>query len=203
MAFTLQLLQIPIINECPNSYEWPKFIKNIPSILLLLFCFNLYIPCFFFCFFPSCCLALTLFDSWVPSHSLYVLSCYCDISKISGTNIFNRPGVAGAVLQSHPSLIDWLSHPLVKISSKHFQSQTRRARELKFWKNVYPTICVTCHVSHVTCHLPRVTCQMSKTKVDIFLRKRRKKNKNIYIYIYEVFSSSKTSWTMWWSSSSP
>ena len=50
--------------------------------------------------------------------------------------IVNRPGVAGAVLQSPPSLINSLIHllsdPLVKISSKHTQSQTGRARELKF-----------------------------------------------------------------------
>ena len=46
-------------------------------------------------------------------------------------SIFNRPGVAGAVLQSPPSFIHSLSnsvsHTLVKISSKHSQSQTRRA----------------------------------------------------------------------------
>ena len=58
--------------------------------------------------------------------------------------IFNRPGVAGAVLQSPQWLIDWmidsLTHPLVQISSKHSQYQTGRARELKFWENVHPTI---------------------------------------------------------------
>ena len=48
------------------------------------------------------------------------------------TVVINRPGVAGAVLQSPPSLTDYLSHPLVQISSEHCQSQTRRARELKF-----------------------------------------------------------------------
>ena len=46
--------------------------------------------------------------------------------------IFNRPGVAGAVLQSPPSLMrHWLSDPLVQIYSKQCQSQTGRARELK------------------------------------------------------------------------
>ena len=51
-------------------------------------------------------------------------------------NVFNKPGVAGAVLQSSPSLIHYfinsLTDPLVKVSSKHTQSQTGRARELKF-----------------------------------------------------------------------
>ena len=50
--------------------------------------------------------------------------------------VFNRPGVAGAVLQSSlsftNSLADYLSDPLVKISSKHSQCQTGRAPDLKF-----------------------------------------------------------------------
>ena len=45
---------------------------------------------------------------------------------------FNRPVVAGAALQPPPSLIHELIHPLVRISSKHSQSQTGRAREMKF-----------------------------------------------------------------------
>ena len=46
--------------------------------------------------------------------------------------IINRPGVAGAVLQSPQSLTDSLTHPLVNISSKHSQSQNGRGRELNF-----------------------------------------------------------------------
>ena len=79
-------------------------------------------------------------------------------------NIFNRPGVAGAVLQSPPSIIDWLiewlSDPLVKISSKHSQSQTGRARVLKFWENVHPTLYFMCHMSPVNCHVSCVTYHM-------------------------------------------
>ena len=65
-------------------------------------------------------------------------------------------------------MINWLSDPLVQISSNHCQSQAGRARELKFWENVHPTLCVMCHVSHVACHnsLLRVTCHLSH---DIFL----------------------------------
>ena len=85
----------------------------------------------------------------------FPIFCYCK------TCIFNRPGVARAVLQSPPWLINSVTHPLVKISSKHSQSQTGRARVLKFWENVHPTLCVTCHVSCVTCHLSHVTCHMS------------------------------------------
>ena len=39
--------------------------------------------------------------------------------------LVNRPGVAGAVLQTPPSFIDLVSQSsFVEISSKHFQSQT-------------------------------------------------------------------------------
>ena len=48
-------------------------------------------------------------------------------------------------------LINSLSDRLVQISSKHCQSQTGRARELKLWDSVHPTLCVTCHRSPVTC----------------------------------------------------
>ena len=52
--------------------------------------------------------------------------------------MFNTPHVAGAVLQTLSSLIDSLSDwSFVKISSKHLHSQTLRARDLKFWHNVY------------------------------------------------------------------
>ena len=63
------------------------------------------------------------------------------------------------------SVIDSLTDPLVKISSKHSQLQTGRVRELEFCREcslfiphyVSHVKCqaspVTCHVSHVTCHL--------------------------------------------------
>ena len=48
------------------------------------------------------------------------------------SHLINRPGVAGAVLQSPLSLIHLLSDPLVKLYSKHTRSQTGRGWELKF-----------------------------------------------------------------------
>ena len=98
--------------------------------------------------------------------------------------VFNRLGVAWAVLQSPPSLINSIIHsfihPFVKIYSKHSQSQTGRARELKFWENVHPTICVmclvsylTCYGSHVMCHLSYVTCYMSNFFFTFFLIKKK------------------------------
>ena len=40
-----------------------------------------------------------------------------------------------------------------EISSRHCPSQTIRAGELKFWENVHPPPCVTCHASYVMCHV--------------------------------------------------
>ena len=82
--------------------------------------------------------------------------------------IFIRPGVAGAVLQTHSSFINSLS-PWVfsSQSSRYHKSQTIRVRKLKFWENVHPLQHVTCHVSHVTCcmsdfmwHMSCVTCHI-------------------------------------------
>ena len=78
--------------------------------------------------------------------------------------IFNRPGVAGAVLQTPLSLI-WSSFS--SRSSNHFPAQTKRARELKFWENVYPPPNVTCHVSHVICHMSCVTCHMARVTCHV------------------------------------
>ena len=75
--------------------------------------------------------------------------------------VINRPGVAGAVLQSPSSLTDSLTHPFVKISSKHSQSQTERARELKFSENVHPTICVMSQISLVMYHVSLGICHLS------------------------------------------
>ena len=52
-----------------------------------------------------------------------------------------------------------------------FHGQTRRARELKFWRKVHIPHPVTCHVScfmfyvsRVTCHKSNVMCHMSSSK---------------------------------------
>ena len=86
--------------------------------------------------------------------------------------IINRPCVAGAVLQSPPYLINSVSDLIVKIWSKHSQSQTGRAMKLKFWENVDPTLCVMWHVSYVTCHMSPVTCHLLpityKKKIILF-----------------------------------
>ena len=50
---------------------------------------------------------------------------------------------------------------IVKIPSKHHESQTGRAWELKFLENVHPLEHVTCHMSHVACHVSHVTYPVS------------------------------------------
>ena len=55
-----------------------------------------------------------------------------------------------------------MSDPIVQISSKHCHSQTGRDRELKFWENIDPTLCVMCHVSCVMCHVSHVMCHVSR-----------------------------------------
>ena len=46
-------------------------------------------------------------------------------------------------------------------SSKYHKSQTRTARELKFWENVHPPQHVACHMTGVTCHMSLVACHVS------------------------------------------
>ena len=95
----------------------------------------------------------------LPTFSLRDLKYY---SRWTSDNLINRPGVARAVLQTTFSLINWLSHSSFSSrSSKHYNSQTVRARELKFWENIHPTPCVMCHVSCVMCHMLFVTCHLS------------------------------------------
>ena len=86
-----------------------------------------------------------------------------------GQIIINRPGLARAVIETGSSFINSFIHsltdPLVQISSIHCQSQTERARYLKFWENVYPILGVMYHVSHVTCQESPVTCHLSHVKI--------------------------------------
>ena len=86
------------------------------------------------------------------------------------TKVFNRPSVAGDVLQTPWSFIirSVTVSPLSSKSSKYYNFQTVRARELKCWEKIYHPLCVTCHMSHVmghtscvTCHVSHVTCHMS------------------------------------------
>ena len=85
--------------------------------------------------------------------------------------MFNRPGVAGPVLQTASSLINWLIQWVTLFlqilssirpgcwSWTGVTSVTKEvcicmeAKDLTFWENVPLPPHVTCHVSHVTCHI--------------------------------------------------
>ena len=57
---------------------------------------------------------------------------------------------------------------LVLLNQRSIKSQTRRARELKFWDNVHTPQQVTCHMLHVTCHVSHVTCHVSCVTCHFF-----------------------------------
>ena len=85
--------------------------------------------------------------------------------------VISRPGVAGAVLKTPSSLIDWLSDS--SFSSKSSRHLYSKSYELGTWNCSPPSKChishVMFHVSHVTCHVSRVTYHMSHVKCHIFL----------------------------------
>ena len=69
--------------------------------------------------------------------------------------IFNRPGVAGAVLQTPLLLIHtFINSSFSSKPSKYHYTQSIRAKELKFWENFH-------HVSHVRCQVSGVRCLVS------------------------------------------
>ena len=54
--------------------------------------------------------------------------------------VIDKPGVAGAGLQTASELIHWLSHrPLHKKSSKHLQAQIVGVKDLKFHRKASPS----------------------------------------------------------------
>ena len=69
--------------------------------------------------------------------------------------------------------------PFSSQSSKHHNSQTIRARDLKFWHNDHHPLCVLCHMSCVMCHVSHVTCHMSHVACHVsFVTTTKKMKKN-------------------------
>ena len=65
-------------------------------------------------------------------------------------------------------ILSFIESWFAKISSRQCPSQTERAGELKFWENVHPPPCVTCHISHVRCHMSEFifhNCGASRCRV--------------------------------------
>ena len=75
--------------------------------------------------------------------------------------ISNRPGVAGAVLQTHLWLTESLSDPFSSKSLKYHCSQTVKSRYWKYLDNVHHSLFVICHMPVVTCHVICVMCYVS------------------------------------------
>ena len=128
-------------------------------------------------------------DSWEFGDNSSYVQYYCNIEwAFQGTvlysavecnvlqymcSVLNRPGVAGAVLQSPPSFADWLINSVILYSKYLPNTPNPKPEEIGSWNFErmfiwYYVSCVKCHVSCVTCHVSRVTCHMSK-KVTYFL----------------------------------
>ena len=88
--------------------------------------------------------------------------------------LFNRAGVARAVLQSPlsfiNSLINWVTAPLVQISSKPCNPKPEQLGSWKFKRMFISQYvsCVMCHVSRVTCPMSHVTCHLSPVTCNFF-----------------------------------
>ena len=66
--------------------------------------------------------------------------------------IFNRPWVSGAVLQTTLSLsINLIGHPVVQNVQDTIHPKLSELGSWNCWENVHPPPCVTCHVSYVRC----------------------------------------------------
>ena len=71
------------------------------------------------------------------------------------------PGVA-RTLFTNTFVINWITQSSFSSKSlKHCLSQTGKAKEQKFWDNVYPQPSVTFYMSIVTNHVSHVTCHVS------------------------------------------
>ena len=103
-------------------------------------------------------LASLLFSTRLVS-CLWKLWPNTELLTTTANGLFNRPGVAGAVLQTYSYLINnWVFCVFCGKSSKHLHSQVNRARNLKFGQNFKFSPLVTYHMSCVMRHLSYVTC---------------------------------------------
>ena len=62
-----------------------------------------------------------MIGSNVPLKTLFHPSYLYGLYQFFPWLLFNRPGVAGAVLQTATIIIHKLTHPFLKLSSKHFK----------------------------------------------------------------------------------
>ena len=118
-----------------------------------------------------CCVpSRSLIEWWSPHHVSFKISAteLLWLGRDNVLRIINRPGVAGALLQTPLWTIKSVRQWAFSFkSSKYHKSQTLRARNLKFWGNIHPhnmshgtchVSCVICHMSHFACYVSYVTC---------------------------------------------
>ena len=92
------------------------------------------------------------------------------ITHFSSVSIIIRPGVAGAVLQTPPSLVNWvilfgnIFHTLSFLNRKRYISDILIEGSSLTMCHMS---CVTCHVSHVLCHMSCITCHVSHVMCHI------------------------------------
>ena len=86
---------------------------------------------------------------------------------------FNRPGVAGAVLQTPSWLTDLITLFLQIFKTPSLPNHNSLGADILRGcspsTTCHPPTCVTCHVSYVTCHMSLVTCQMSIDNIIIII----------------------------------
>ena len=59
---------------------------------------------------------------------------------------------------------------LVILCLRHHKSKALWAREMTFWENVHPPLCVTFYVSHLRCHMSGNTFQVRQPKTNVYWR---------------------------------
>ena len=81
--------------------------------------------------------------------------------------LINRPGVAGAVLQSPPSFIKSVTHSLMVCGNifKVLSIPSHKSWGAEILRECSPS--TMCHMSHVKCHLSGVTCQVSCVRCHV------------------------------------
>ena len=77
--------------------------------------------------------------------------------------VFNRPAVAGAVVQKPLSLINWLSKS--SFSSKSSRHLHSKPDDLGIWNLRECSTPSMCHKSHVPWHMSYVTCHVTPSRV--------------------------------------
>ena len=83
---------------------------------------------------------------------------------------FNRPSLAGVIFLRPLSLIHYFNKWLIQTLWKYLQKLCFRAKVQKFWENVHPQPCVTCHVSCVKMKRDTQKVQVSEVNYIVMVK---------------------------------